>query len=44
LMLDSAAGAGASLHVLPAIAERFDQVIAAGHGRDDLASVAADIP
>ena len=44
LMLDSAAAAGASLHVLPAIAERFDQIIAAGYGRDDLAAVAAEVP
>jgi 3-hydroxyisobutyrate dehydrogenase len=44
LMLDSAAAGGAALHVLPAIADRFDQIIAAGHGRDDLSSVAADVP
>ena len=44
LMLDSATGAGASLHVLPAIAERFDQVIAAGYGHDDLAAIAAEVP
>ena len=44
LMLDSAAIAGASLHVVPAIAQRFDQIIAAGYGSDDLAAVAADVP
>jgi 3-hydroxyisobutyrate dehydrogenase-like beta-hydroxyacid dehydrogenase len=44
LMLESAAAAGASLHVLPAIADRFDRIIAAGHGRDDLSSVAAEVP
>jgi 3-hydroxyisobutyrate dehydrogenase-like beta-hydroxyacid dehydrogenase len=44
LMLDSARAADGKLHVLPAIAERFDEVIAAGFGRDDLAAVAADIP
>ena len=44
LMLDSATAAGGSLHVLPAIAERFDKIIAAGHGHDDLAAVAADVP
>jgi 3-hydroxyisobutyrate dehydrogenase-like beta-hydroxyacid dehydrogenase len=44
LMLDSAAIAGASLHVVPAIAQRFDEVIAAGYGSDDLAAVAADVP
>jgi 3-hydroxyisobutyrate dehydrogenase-like beta-hydroxyacid dehydrogenase len=41
LMLDSIAKAGASLHVVPAIAERFDRVIEAGYGQDDLAAVAA---
>jgi 3-hydroxyisobutyrate dehydrogenase len=44
LMIDSAAAAGVSLHVLPAIAERFDEIIAAGHGHDDLAAVAAEVP
>lgn len=44
LMLESAHTAGASLHMLPAIANRFDEVIAAGHGQDDVASVGADIP
>ncbi len=44
LMLDSATEAGGSLHVLPAIAERFDQIIAAGYGHDDLAAVGADVP
>jgi 3-hydroxyisobutyrate dehydrogenase-like beta-hydroxyacid dehydrogenase len=44
LMLDSARAAHGELHVLPAIAARFDQVIAAGFGRDDLAAIAADIP
>jgi 3-hydroxyisobutyrate dehydrogenase len=44
LMLDSARDAGASLHMLPAIARRFDEVIAAGYGQDDLAAVGADIP
>ncbi len=44
LMLDSARDAGATLHMLPAIAKRFDEVIAAGYGSDDLAAVGADIP
>ncbi len=44
LMLDSATEAGGSLHVLPAIAKRFDQIIAAGYGHDDLAAVGADVP
>lgn len=44
LMLESALTAGGSLHMLPAIANRFDEVIAAGHGQDDVASVGADIP
>jgi len=42
LMLETASATGASLHVLPAIARRFDEVIAAGHGQDDLASIVAD--
>jgi len=41
LMLETAAAGGGALHVLPAIAARFDAVIAAGHGADDIASVAA---
>jgi 3-hydroxyisobutyrate dehydrogenase-like beta-hydroxyacid dehydrogenase len=45
LMLETAEAGGIPLHVLPAIAARFDQVIAAGHGADDLASVGAtDVP
>ena len=44
LMLDSAREAGATLHMLPAIAKRFDEIIAAGHGSDDLAAAGADIP
>jgi 3-hydroxyisobutyrate dehydrogenase-like beta-hydroxyacid dehydrogenase len=44
LMLDSAAAAGGSLHVLPAIAARFDQIIAAGYGDADLAAAAAEVP
>jgi 3-hydroxyisobutyrate dehydrogenase-like beta-hydroxyacid dehydrogenase len=45
LMLETAALGGATLHVLPAIAARFDTVIAAGHGADDMASLAArDVP
>ena len=42
LMLETAGTTGAALHVLPTIAHRFDDVIAAGHGRDDLASIVAD--
>lgn len=44
LMLESASNAGAALHVVPAIARRFDEIIAAGHGRDDLAAAAVDLP
>lgn len=40
LMLESADASGAALHVLPAIAKRFDEIIAAGFGDDDLAAVA----
>lgn len=44
LMLETAGATGVALHVLPAIARRFDDVIAAGHGQDDLASIgAADV-
>jgi 3-hydroxyisobutyrate dehydrogenase len=42
LMLETASATGASLHILPSIAHRFDEVIAAGHGKDDLASIVAD--
>ena len=38
LMLDSAAAAGGTLHFVPAIAQRFDAIIAAGYGGDDLAA------
>jgi 3-hydroxyisobutyrate dehydrogenase-like beta-hydroxyacid dehydrogenase len=44
LMVDSAAIAGGSLHVVPAIAHRFDEIIAAGYGSKDLAAAAADVP
>jgi 3-hydroxyisobutyrate dehydrogenase-like beta-hydroxyacid dehydrogenase len=43
LMLESVAKAGSSLHIVPAIAGRFDQVIAAGYGSDDMAAVAANV-
>ena len=44
LMIDSATAAGGSMHVLPAIAHRFDEIIAAGFGHDDLAAIAAEVP
>jgi len=44
LMLDSAATAGGALHFVPAIAQRFDTIIAAGYGSDDIAAVAAEVP
>jgi len=44
LMIDSAAAAGGTLHFVPAIAQRFDAIIAAGYGSDDLAAVAAELP
>jgi 3-hydroxyisobutyrate dehydrogenase-like beta-hydroxyacid dehydrogenase len=31
------------LAALPGIAERMDEAIAAGHGRDDLAAIVADV-
>jgi 3-hydroxyisobutyrate dehydrogenase-like beta-hydroxyacid dehydrogenase len=42
LMLDTAAQGGEQLHVLPAIVARFDELIAAGHGADDLGILALD--
>lgn len=41
LMLETAAASGTELGVLPAIARFFDAAIAAGHGDDDLAAIAA---
>ena len=41
LMLEAAVVTGTTLHVLPAIAHRLDEDIAAGHGHDDLASIGA---
>lgn len=40
LMQESASAGDAVLHVLPAIARRFDEIIAAGFGDDDLAVIA----
>lgn len=40
LMLEEADRHGGRLDVLPAIAKRFDDVIAAGHGNDDLGALA----
>jgi 3-hydroxyisobutyrate dehydrogenase-like beta-hydroxyacid dehydrogenase len=42
LMQDAAASGGESLHVLPAIAERMEALIAAGHGHRDFAVLAVD--
>ena len=42
LMLESAAAGGVSLAVLPAIAKRMDELIAQGHGQEDLAVLGAD--
>ncbi|MEO7041326.1 MAG: NAD(P)-dependent oxidoreductase [Gemmatimonadaceae bacterium] len=44
LMIGSAAAAGGTLHFVPPIAQRFDAIIAAGYGNDDLAAVAAEVP
>ncbi len=44
LMLESAAAAGGNLHVLPAIANRFDEIISAGYGQADVTAIAADVP
>jgi 3-hydroxyisobutyrate dehydrogenase-like beta-hydroxyacid dehydrogenase len=42
LMLETAAAGNVPLHVLPAIAQRFDELIAAGHGADDMGVLAID--
>jgi len=42
LMLETAAAGGAPLHVLPAIAARMDELIAAGHGSEDVAVLGVD--
>ena len=44
LMLESAKAAGGELHVLPAIADRFDEIISAGYGQADVSAIAADVP
>jgi 3-hydroxyisobutyrate dehydrogenase len=42
LMSETAAAGGVTLHVLPAIVERLDALIAAGHGAQDLGVLAVD--
>jgi 3-hydroxyisobutyrate dehydrogenase len=42
LMLETAQAGGVPLAVLPAIAQRFDEMIAAGHGKDDMGVLALD--
>jgi 3-hydroxyisobutyrate dehydrogenase-like beta-hydroxyacid dehydrogenase len=42
LMLETAAAGRVPLHVLPAIASRMDELIAAGHGAEDLAVLGVD--
>jgi 3-hydroxyisobutyrate dehydrogenase len=42
LMIETASAAHVPLHVLPTIAQRFDELIAAGHGNEDLGVVALD--
>jgi 3-hydroxyisobutyrate dehydrogenase-like beta-hydroxyacid dehydrogenase len=42
LMLETAGAAGIPLHVLPAIAAHMDEVIAKGHGAEDLAVIGYD--
>ena len=39
LMLETAAAGNTELHVLPAIAARMDELIADGHGQEDLAAL-----
>jgi 3-hydroxyisobutyrate dehydrogenase-like beta-hydroxyacid dehydrogenase len=43
LMLETAQSAGATLHVLPHIAARMDELIARGFGAEDLSVLGADI-
>jgi 3-hydroxyisobutyrate dehydrogenase-like beta-hydroxyacid dehydrogenase len=42
LMLETAAAGDAALHFLPAIAARIDELLAAGHGDEDMAVLAID--
>ena len=42
LMIETAAAAGQSLAVLPAIAQRMDELIARGHGADDVGILSVD--
>jgi 3-hydroxyisobutyrate dehydrogenase-like beta-hydroxyacid dehydrogenase len=42
LMLETAAAGNVPLHVLPAIAARMDELLAAGHGEQDLAALGID--
>lgn len=42
LMLETAAAGGGHLAVLPAIAARMDEAIAAGHGREDMSILARE--
>jgi 3-hydroxyisobutyrate dehydrogenase-like beta-hydroxyacid dehydrogenase len=42
LMLETARAGDVELQVLPSIVERFDELIAAGHGREDLGVLAID--
>jgi 3-hydroxyisobutyrate dehydrogenase-like beta-hydroxyacid dehydrogenase len=42
LMLETAEAGEVALHVLPAIARRMDELIAAGHGSEDVAVLGID--
>jgi 3-hydroxyisobutyrate dehydrogenase-like beta-hydroxyacid dehydrogenase len=42
LMLETAERGGVALHVLPTIARRMDEMIAAGHGAEDVAVIARE--
>jgi len=42
LMLESAASGGVALHVLPAIAARMDELLAEGHGGEDMGVLAIE--
>jgi 3-hydroxyisobutyrate dehydrogenase-like beta-hydroxyacid dehydrogenase len=42
LMVETARDGGVPLHVLPAIAARMDELIAAGHGSEDVGVLGVD--
>lgn len=43
LMMETAEGGGVALHFLPSIAKRFDELLAQGHGAEDMGVLAVDV-